>query len=488
MDEKEKERNELKEKRTSLPLVEALMTHQKKKPYSYHVPGHKNGWVGRYSEDVRSFLSFDQTELSGLDDLHDPSGPIAEAESLLANYYQSHKSFFLVGGSTVGNLAAILSCVKEGEEVFVQKNCHKSVMNGVRLAKGHGVFLPIEWDDLTLSVTGVSSTLLKEAICQYPHVKVCILTYPTYYGITYNIKELIEICHENGMVVIVDEAHGAHFGVGAHFPQSSLLMGADIVIHSAHKTLPAMTMGSYLHIGSNRVDGVKVKEYLSLLQSSSPSYPIMMSLDWARDYLSTYNEQDEIYYITKRASFIQALWNVEGLFVVETDDPLKLLLRCEGYNGQQVLEALFREGVYAELGDSYQVLMVLPLLKEGEETYLEASVESIRLAVKYLLTQEPLMVTTPVVVPQHITSLVSIPDGTKTMEVDVVEAEGKVSAETLIPYPPGVPVVLKGELMKREHRREIERLLQSGVRFQGSNIGKSGKVLTYLLGEQEDKT
>src|SRR5690606_155051 len=238
-------------------------------------------------------LQYDQTELSGLDDLHYPEGAIREAQELLADAYGAERSFFLVNGSTTGNLAMIHAVCKEGDRVLVQRNSHKSIFHAMELAKLRPVYLTPEWGEASQSAEGISLATVKEAIRQYPESTALILTYPNYYGMAgTEIKEIINYSHQFNIPVLVDEAHGAHLLAGGLFPQSALTYGADAVVQSAHKTLPAMTMGSFLHIRGERISINRISKYLRIFQSSSPSYLIMASLDDARAYIQNYSRPD----------------------------------------------------------------------------------------------------------------------------------------------------------------------------------------------------
>ncbi len=276
-------------KQNRTPLFDALCKHSNPNPISFHVPGHKSGTIFNQQQNnyYQEILRIDATELSGLDDLHSPEGVIKEAEELLADLYQVKKSFFLVNGSTVGNLAMILSVCEKDDVILVQRNCHKSVLNALKLAKAHPVFIDPDYNQDWKTATGVSKEIVERAISLYPQAKALCLTYPNYYGMVYDLKSIIELAHVHHIPVLVDEAHGPHFILGDPFPETAIQLGADMVVHSAHKTLPAMTMGSYLHINSNRINSDKVRDYLQMLQSSSPSYVIMASLDLARNYLAS---------------------------------------------------------------------------------------------------------------------------------------------------------------------------------------------------------
>ena len=189
----------------------------------------------------------------------------------------------------------ILSVCSEGDTVLVQRNCHKSILNGLMLANIMPVFISPEMDMNLSTPAGIDKHTVRQAFERYPNAKACIFTYPDYYGGTFDLKSIIEIAHQHDSLVLIDEAHGPHFKLGDPFPLSALNLGADMVVHSAHKILPAMTMGSFLHINSKNVPKAKVEFYLSVLQSSSPSYPIMASLDIARSYLAGFTKEDIAY-------------------------------------------------------------------------------------------------------------------------------------------------------------------------------------------------
>lgn len=205
------------------PLLDQLILHYKKTPISLHVPGHKYGRLlehPKYSA-YRGILQLDATELSGLDDLHHPEGVIMEAEMLLSEVYRSERSYFLVNGSTVGNLAMILAVLHKDDIVLVQRNCHKSVLNGIELAQAKPVFLGPEYDINWRIAGGVSTEIVSSALEMYPDAKAVILTYPNYYGMVNDLKEIIKMAHDKDIPVLVDEAHGAHFISGGSFPEFS---------------------------------------------------------------------------------------------------------------------------------------------------------------------------------------------------------------------------------------------------------------------------
>lgn len=283
------------------PIIEGLERFRQQQNISFHVPGHKHGELSHLPQAFKDVMRYDVTELSGLDDLHYPEEMILEGENLLADTYGATKSFFLVGGSTVGNLAMIYATCNKGDTIIVQRNAHKSIFHAIELVGAKPIFVSPLWDERTMSATHVTYRDLKEAVENYSEAKAVVLTYPTYYGMTSNeIQQQIAYCHERGIPVLVDEAHGAHFNACTLFQLSALTLGADVVVQSAHKTLPAMTMASFMHVKSELIEADKIHHYLRMLQSSSPSYLLLASLDDARYYVQTYMESDGAYIIEKR--------------------------------------------------------------------------------------------------------------------------------------------------------------------------------------------
>ena len=455
------------------PLVEALQYFNEQTPVSFHVPGHKHGLLSNLPTWMKQAMTYDFTELTGLDDLHEAEEVIYEAESLLSSLYRSNRSFFLVNGSTVGNLAMIYAACQADDTVIVQRNAHKSVFHAIELTGARPVLLSPPWDAPTRSPGLLTREHVEEALDAHPHAKAVILTYPTYYGVAGGgLQEIIELSHSRSVPVLVDEAHGAHFVVGEPFPRSAIEMGADVVVHSAHKTLPAMTMGSFLHIRSQLISEKKIAHYLQMLQSSSPSYLIMASLDDARAYAATYKDSDKYRFTELRTSFIQKLKELNRLEVVETNDPLKLLLRARGHSGFALQVALESEGIYAELADPYQVLFILPLWNEQSTPPLKEWKEKMVAAMSTLGKVEDNPISSDMDTwPTGISMLAHPPSELAEMETEWVSleaAEGRVAAASLTPYPPGIPLLIKGERIMANHTETVSTLIKAGARFQGA--------------------
>lgn len=463
------------------PLFEALLAHSKRDPISFHVPGHKNGTI--FSSLGRNLyhhiLSLDVTELSGLDDLHHSTGIIKEAEALAANYYGSEQCFFLVGGSTVGNLAMVMSTCKEGDIVLVQRNSHKSILNALRLAKVTPVFIQPIFDHDAQLTTVLDESVVINCIEKNPLAKAIIITNPNYYGYTVTLEKIVEVAHKSNMVVIVDEAHGAHFSHPSNiFPKSAITYKADLVVQSAHKTLPAMTMCSYLHVNSKLVDMKKIQYFLQLFQSSSPSYPLMASLDLARHFLANIGKSDLKKAINEIEKFKDYIKTIPQLKVIEskhyTVDPLKVAIQsCCTLSGFQMQRILEEYGIFTELADQNNILLVMPivetldLLKVGEN-------------IKHILKDYMVGERVKTITSLRIKTVTSLSLSFKEMEEREVEiipldsAIGRIISEEIIPYPPGVPILLSGEAIEENHIKHIYEMKSAGAYFQGSDVFNSG--------------
>ncbi|MFC0190348.1 aminotransferase class I/II-fold pyridoxal phosphate-dependent enzyme [Fictibacillus aquaticus] len=458
------------------PLFSALISHRNRKPISMHVPGHKNGSLLHESgiSYYKKISEIDVTELTGLDDLHDAQECIKEAQDLTAKFYGADETHFLIGGSTAGNLAMILAAFDPGDKVMVQRNCHKSVLNGLELAGLMPIFLGPEIHQQGGFPLGLTLETVKMALEQHPEIKGLIVTTPNYYGMSADLISIIEFMHERSLPVLADEAHGAHYVLDG-FPASVLSMGADAAVQSAHKTLPAMTMGAYLHIGKRSLlDKKRVRHALQMIQSSSPSYPIMASLDLSRAYLAQLKTVD-IQSIKEQSIELKDFLKQHGFLVIEPPsgyeaDPLKVTLQAEGeYSGYELQKMFEKHGLYPELADSLNVLFVLPLGVSHETMRWKEAVLKVS---EDLNRKERTETTNFQAVFAPVSSLFYSygemrNKGTELVEIN--QSAGRISAEAVIPYPPGVPLIAKGEQITESMIKSFNVLQQNGARFQGGN-------------------
>ena len=245
------------------------LTYGKSDVYPFHMPGHK-----RKSLSFPNPYEIDITEIDGFDNLHYATGMIKEAEVRGAELYHSKRCFFLVNGSTCGLLAAISAATRRGDKVLVARNCHKAVYHALYMNE-----LQAEYLYPSITKNGIQGQItaeqVQESLYENPDAVAVILTSPTYEGIVSDVAKIAEVCHEHGIPLIVDEAHGAHFGFGGGFPENAVKLGADAVIMSLHKTLPSFTQTALLHLTSDLIDEKRVERYLSIYETSSPSYIFM---------------------------------------------------------------------------------------------------------------------------------------------------------------------------------------------------------------------
>ncbi|WP_246206683.1 aminotransferase class I/II-fold pyridoxal phosphate-dependent enzyme [Virgibacillus ihumii] len=464
----------MKRNQQKTPLLDALKQFAKRDPISFHVPGHKNGelFPPLAREYYQSILPLDMTELSGLDDLHAPHDVIKDAQDLAADYFGAEQTYFLVGGSTAGNMAMILAACTAEEKIIVQRNSHKSIFNSLELGGARPVFVAPEFDRKVNRYTAPDFNTFKEAIEQHPDAKAAVLTYPDYFGQTFNIKEMIDLAHEYNIPVLVDEAHGVHFSTNDNFPASSLDLGADVVVQSAHKMAPAMTMGSLLHMNSSRVNSNRVTHYLQMLQSSSPSYPIMASLDIARYFLASLSQDDVKAVMNSVSRIIAILDEKDAWQVLPTDDPLKITLQMQqGISAHEVYSLFEKEAIYPELATHDQILLIHGLTPFQYDKQLQNGIMRVKEQLKNV--QNHATIETGNLFTKQIQELV-MPYQTMhhrpARQVPLNQSAGCIAAEAITPYPPGIPFILKGERITDTHISIIKQLIHQGATIQHDDV------------------
>lgn len=465
---------------SSAPLFEELLRFSQSIHGNYFVPGHKQG-MAFDTEGLTSFstlLKLDLTEVGDLDDLHQASGVIDQAQRLAADAFFAEKTFFLVGGTTAGNLATLLAACRPGDEVIVQRSCHQSVFNGCSLAGAKPITLPVDIDPYSGIEATIQPDQLEVLLEQYPSVKSVVVTSPTYFGRIQPLQELAEICHAYNIPLIVDEAHGAHLGFHPSLPLSAMQCGADIATQSTHKLLTSMTMSSMLHVQGNRIDLNELTQALRIIQSSSPSYPLLASLDLARRYVVTQGEikiDESLSCLKELRQKISALHHLQEAVFSPMQDPFKMVLQAKNYSvtGYAMQRWLESKGHYVELADANKMLLVFSLGMSLEQC------ESLYVCLRELDQQIPDM---PRV--DKLNHQISIEYGQpllswdkvrmmRKVEVSIHQAVGSIVAEMVTPYPPGIPFLLPGEVMTKEKQQSVLELLQAGCSIRGINTSSS---------------
>lgn len=468
------------ERQRRAPLYEALEKHAKDKPHPFHVPGHKMGtsFDAEGRSRFQSLLPLDLTELSGLDDLHHPEGVIAMAQELAAEAFHAEWTRFLVGGTTAGNLALIMTVCKPGDKILIQRNCHKSVYHGLIMAQATPVFIVPAVDLSSGVAAGLRREDVERALQLHPDAKAVFLTNPTYYGMGIDLAKMAATVHRFNVPLLVDEAHGAHYGFHPALPPSAMQCGADAAVQSTHKMGTSMTMTSMLHVQGTRINRDRLQRILGMIQSSSPSYPLMASLDLARRHM-VYQAKKEIDQVLPwlqqlREQIAATTWLDTPLLtenrVYSTLDPLKLLLRLRTgvINGFQLQDMMEQEGIFPELAETTHVLLAAstgtsPGDVEKVSQFLdrvevdgvpqESSPVDIGMLASSFLREQ--------VLPMH-----EAVDAA-SQPVSLQQAVGRISANMVIPYPPGIPLLLPGERIDAEAIALLHELKSAGAKFQG---------------------
>ena len=255
-------------------LYDRLLQYQSSEMYPFHMPGHK-----RRKDDFANPFFIDITEIEGFDNLHHAEGILKDAQDRAAALYHSEETYFLVNGSTCGILAAVSACTARGGKILMARNCHKAAYHAAYLRGLDIEYLYPEKEDIFGINGGIHEDIVEKALEEFQDIQAVMITSPTYDGVVSNVEKIAQIVHRKGIPLIVDEAHGAHFGFHEYFPKSSVEMGADLVIHSLHKTLPSLTQTALLHVNGNRVDRECLRKFLDIYQTSSPSYVFMAGMD-----------------------------------------------------------------------------------------------------------------------------------------------------------------------------------------------------------------
>lgn len=446
------------------PLLKALYNMDGSLPM--HMPGHKrNPFWGPVTAGFagRRIYDFDYTEVPGLDDLHAPEGVIGEAQALAAECFRSRHTFFLVNGASAGMAAAVMACCGEGDKVLVPRNAHRCVYEGLVLSGAYPVYFQPDYNPQLAVPLSPSRQQVVDLMAR-EDLQALILVHPTYHGAGCDL-DLIREARENNLITIVDEAHGSHFIFDSRLPMSALEAGADIVIHSTHKTLGSMTQTGLLHLGTEKPDPEGVKNVLSLLQSTSPSYVLMASLDAMRADLDDQGEALVGNTVDLAMEFREAVEGIPGFFCGDLGnkygyDPTKILLQSSLMTGFELGEILRRDyGIYAELEeDSFILLMVTVGDTEAGMKRLLEALEDISFRWESIRSEAHVPVTsmakdTGKDIYSTIPKVVVSPRqafGSPKKKCKLRESVGRTSGSLIVPYPPGVPLLCPGERISEE--------------------------------------
>lgn len=476
---------------SELPILEGVLRYVKEKNISFCMPGHKGGRgfintpIGK--EFIESFLKCDITEVDGVDNLHNSEGIIKESEGLLSRFYGSKKSYFLVNGSTSGNLAMIFSSFNEGDKVIVERNCHRSISNAIIMKKLKPVYVKNIINERLNAPLSMDLEHFLQVLHSNKDAKGIIVTYPNYYGVCGNLEYIIEQGKKYGMKILVDSAHGSHFGLHKDLPKSAVNLGADMVVTSTHKTLPSLTQTAYLHI-NNGQDIEKTDFYVSALLSTSPSYLFLCAMDYARFYLDKYGEEQYERILGISRYYRDRINKIEGIHIIGKEDikdfnrskncndlihsidniinidTTRYVINLErGYNGHLLLNYLKKNGIQAEMSDSSNVVLIFsPFNEEQEFEKLYQVLKNCNLAhlkdkaIDLINFNIPKMAILPYEVMAR-----------EKQYVKLKECLGRISATNIVPYPPGVPILTMGEVIDKNCLDSIFYYKHNGIDILG---------------------
>lgn len=448
-------------------LTEALIHHSQSDYYPFHMPGHKRNPIFSLPDT----LSIDITEIDGFDNLHHPEGLIKSGMEQAAKLYHADASYFLVNGSTCGILSAISAVTHPGDTILIARNSHKSAYHAAYLNQLHLIYLYPESIPGCEINGGISPEKLKQQLIESPEIKAVFLTSPTYEGIVSDITSIAKIVHMFHIPLIVDEAHGAHFGFCNAFPQSAITQGADLVIQSLHKTLPALTQTALLHQKGSLISIKRLERFLSIYQTSSPSYLLMASIDRCLTILKNGKELMQDYakrlnYIREELStyhpiFLEVINKNKENAVFDVDNS-KLLLSCKEYflSGKVLYQLLQNQyHLQCEMYMGSYVLAMTSCMDTNEGFFrLLSAIKELNQCSKQWIPSTPFLPNIPPQLQQfQLKTILSIAESDQysSIPIPLEEAQDKISANFIYLYPPGIPFVVPGECFSKKILQQI---------------------------------
>ncbi|MCI8416998.1 MAG: aminotransferase class I/II-fold pyridoxal phosphate-dependent enzyme [Lachnospiraceae bacterium] len=477
-------------------LYNKLKHYDKSDYYGFHMPGHK-----RKLELFDNPFRIDITEIEGFDDLHHPQahGVLVRAQERAAMLYGSQETHFLVNGSTAGILSAVLGCTSPGGSILISRNCHRSVYHGIALQNLRALYVypqqePNMWINGSILPEDVDTMLNK-----HPDIQAVLITSPTYDGICSDLEEIGRITHKRGIPLLVDQAHGAHFPFHAYFPADGICQGADVVIHSVHKTLPSLTQTALLHLNGNLVDRDKIRNYLSVFQTSSPSYVLMASLDSCMEFLQVHGQEAFDRQVTLLKEFHRECEDLQRIKVMNDQirdgrlvwdvDVSRLLCWAKDtcWTGVELGERL-REDYHLQMEMStctYTLgISSVSDTKEGFCRLKEALFQLDKRAEKGEVSRlekagskilSGVSVDGPSWLPR-LQASISIGKAFHRQKEIVSEKEalGRTAGAFVYVYPPGIPLVAPGEILTEEVLEYLSYWRSYGMEIQG--IHEDGKI------------
>lgn len=440
-----------------------------------HMPGHK-----RNVELLGNKLPYhmDITEIHGFDDLHHPEGIIQEIEEKAKRIYKSKRSFILVNGSTCGILAGIRSVVKPYDKILIARNSHKSVYHAIELNLLEPIYGMPKINEVGIE-TCMEPQKIESILKENADIRLVVLTSPTYEGVISDIKKIVPIVHRYGIPVLVDEAHGAHLNFIEELrPYEALNAGADIVIQSLHKTLPALTQTAVMHIQGDLIKENEVARQLAIFETSSPSYLFMSSIDECltvleekgRELFQRYDKNlKEFYQETEKFQKLKILGNVIEKDQIYDRGKIVILTNNTNITGKELAKILRKDyKIEVEMANTNYVIAMTSIC-DTKENFERLLVALKQIDKKITKTKNKEMYDT-FQLPERLLSInKAIHQDENLKWVDFKNAEGKIAKEYVWIYPPGIPMMVPGEVMDKEMIKKLENIMKSNIEVRTSS-------------------
>ena len=480
-------------KDNSTPIYAAVKKYIAEDILPLHTPGHKQG-RGMHAG-LAEFLTpagrrADVSLMDELDDLHAPTGNILAAQRLAAELFGAARAYFVVNGTTGAVEAMLLGALREGDEVIVPRNAHRSVFSGLVLAGARPVYVQPDIDEHLQLALGVTATKVARALTEYPNVRAIVLTYPNYYGVATDIADIVEIAHARGVMVLVDAAHGPHLGFSEALPLSARAAGADASAESTHKLLGSLTQTSMLFTQGDLIDDDRMREAVSLMQTTSPNELLLLSLDVARQQFAQAGAAMLSRTLVLADKLRECLSSIEGLWVFDenylrekyaaayTLDRTKITVNVSklGITGKEAGDFLRWECLTAvELVDAVNVLLLLSFADSERE--LARTVDGFQRLSEWALVEFSKRKTLP---SKPLPEIPPIPHAVMTPReaffapserVNIRKALGRIAREQIMVYPPGIPLIAHGDLIDERTLEYILGIKRHGFKLVGASDG-----------------
>ncbi len=461
------------------PVYDALIELRKRRVVPFDVPGHKRG---RGNTELLDFLGekcvgVDVNSMKMLDNLSHPVSVIREAENLTADAFGADRAFFMVNGTTSAVQCMVLATIRDGDEIILPRNVHKSVINALVLCGGIPVYVPVKVNPEIGIATGMEAHEVEKAIKEHPNAKAIFVNNPTYYGIASDLKKLVDMAHKAGMKALVDEAHGTHLYFGEGLPVSGMEAGADMAAVSMHKSGGSLTQSSILLTGPN-VDGEYMQSIINLTQTTSASYLLISSLDISRRNLALHG-REAFSKVTRMAEYAREEINdlggyyaygrelIDGDSVYDFDvTKLSVYTQGIGLTGIEVYDILRDEyDIQIEFGDIGNILAYISIGDRMQD--IERLVGALEDIKRVYEKDRNDLYCGEFIQPELKLSPKEAFYGSK-MSVPVKEAAGKISGELVMCYPPGIPILTPGELITEEIIEYIDYSREKGCSLMGT--------------------